>query len=277
MRFNSVAMGLIALAVGAGVGTAQDTTRAPRARSERRITVSKGEVVQAAKVDTVVSTVYRTDTVYVTRFDTVRVPKVLVRVDTVVKQAPPPVELPLVKGPLYLGFYGGMTTPIRNFDRLYTNGFHLGGLIGFEGNNTFLGARLMGDVNQLNREQGIAASAVGTKTPLLVNFAAELKLTPLSYTTWRPYAIAGGNLYNYRGIATVSKSGSGVTGIDGRGGWYEPAQSGKWTTKAGFNFGAGTDFVLAKQEMFLEARVTALQAHGGRTWFVPVSFGLRYF
>ena len=275
MRIHNVAAGLLALVAFASVGSAQDTTRARQPRSERRIMVSKGEVVQAGKVDTVVNTVYRTDTVYVTRHDTVRVPKVIVRVDTFV----PPVATPLpeVKGPFYLGFYGGMTAPITNFDRLYTNGIHLGGLVGFEGNSTLLGARLMGDINQLNREQGVATSAVGTKTPLLVNIGGELKLMPMAYTSWRPYAIAGGNLYTYRGIATVSKSGSGVTGIDGRGGWYEPAKSAKWTTKAGFNFGAGTDFILGKQEMFLEARVSALQANGAQTWFVPVSFGLRYF
>ncbi len=277
MRVSSAAAGLFALAAAASVAVAQDSARVSRPRSERHIMVSKGEVVQAAKVDTVISTVYRTDTVYVTRHDTVRVPKLFVRVDTVVKNEPVAIGLPEVKGPFYLGFYGGMTSPITNFDRLYTNGFHLGGLIGFEGASTLLGARLMADVNQLNREQGVAPSVVGTRTPLLINFGAELKLTPMAYTTWRPYAIAGGNLYTYRGIATVSESGSGVTGVDGHRGWYEPASAAKWATHAGFNFGAGTDFVLGKQEMFLEARVSALQSHGARTWFVPVSFGLRYF
>jgi hypothetical protein len=29
--------------------------------------------------------------------------------------------------------------------------------------------------------------------------------------------------------------------------------------------------------MFLEARALAIQAHGARTWFVPISYGLRFF
>jgi hypothetical protein len=90
----------------------QDTSRL-RTSSERRITTSKGEVV---------TPVTRVDTVYVTRYDTVRVDNTIVRVDTVTVTPPTPVVMPDVDGPMFWGLYGGSSWPWGNIDRVYTNG-----------------------------------------------------------------------------------------------------------------------------------------------------------
>ena len=74
-NITTCALGLAAaLTLGASVSAAQstDTTRLRRP-SEQRINISKGEVAPVVRIDTV----------YVTRYDTVRVDNTIVRVDTV--------------------------------------------------------------------------------------------------------------------------------------------------------------------------------------------------
>src|SRR5688500_4167109 len=111
-NITSCALGLAAaLTLGSLSAQAQDTSKV-RTRSDTRISVSKGEV--AAKIDTV----------YITRYDTVRVNNTIVRVDTVTVATPQPVMPVKVNGPMYWGVYAGPTMPWGNVDRLYTNGFH---------------------------------------------------------------------------------------------------------------------------------------------------------
>jgi hypothetical protein len=50
-----------------------------------------------------------------------------------------------------------------------------------------------------------------------------------------------------------------------------------WQNKFGFHAGGGADFMIGSQTLFLEARAVAIQANGARTWFVPVSLGVRFF
>ncbi len=259
----------------------QDTTKLRRTTSETRINVSKGEVVPA-----------RVDTVYVTRYDTVRVDNTIVRVDTVTVAAPAPVIIPKVKGPMFWGVYGGTTWPWGNVDRLYTNGFHFGGVLGWESQSAPIGLRLDGAMSQLNREQGRVANLVGTGTPLMLHLAGDLKVKPLSFGGWDLYGIGGVNYNRYKRLATVASSGTTVDGsgvqqnsssavcgatLDGKGGCYVPANDASWSNKFGFNFGTGLDFHIGSQDMFLEARYMALAANGARTWVLPISLGVRYF
>ncbi|HEU4996655.1 MAG TPA: hypothetical protein VFT29_17685, partial [Gemmatimonadaceae bacterium] len=129
MRSSVLVTCVLGLALGASDARSQDTARS-RPRAEQRIKVSKGEVTLAGapRTDTVFLT--RTDTVFLTRRDTVRVPRMVVRVDTVVRTPPPPPTVP--RGALYFGLYGGPTAPSGNVDRLYGNGAHIGGALGWE-------------------------------------------------------------------------------------------------------------------------------------------------
>jgi len=249
----------------------QDTTKL-RKPSSQRIPISKeapGEVVTV-----------RVDTVYVTRHDTVTT--TILRIDTVSVTAPVAYVAPKIKGPFYWAIFGGATEPWGNIDRLYTNGFHGGGAIGLESQDSPFGFRLSGAMNQINREQGRLTSLVGTGTPLLLNLSADLKAKALMFKGWSFYGVAGLSANRYKRIATVAKdasTGGAVCGaqLDGKGGCYVPADDNSWNNKFGFNFGLGTDFHIGSQDMFLEARYSALMANGGRTYFLPISIGVRYF
>jgi hypothetical protein len=273
MRVRNITTCALGLAAALTVVTsplaAQDTTRL-RTTSQTRINVSKGDVVQT-----------RVDTVYVTRYDTVRVDNTIVRVDTVTVATPAPIIPAKLIGPFYWALFAGTTWPYGNVDRLYTNGFHGGGAIGWEPRESFLGFRLEAALSQVGREQGRIASLVGTGTPLMWHLGADLKAKFLNMGGWTFYGVGGGNYNRYKRIATVASSGDSeaICGaqLDGQGGCYVPAEDTRWSDKFGFNFGLGTDFHIGSQDMFLEARMVALQGNGARTWFLPVSLGVRYF
>ena len=251
---------------------AQEPSRATRPASERRIMVSKGDVALPPRVDTVYVTRY--DTVYATKVETVRVPVRVVHVDTVLV----PVSLipsPVQRSPIYAGFYTGATLPSGNIDRLYTNGFHLGAVVGWDGDNQLFGMRMNGDFAQINREQGRPVSVVGTTTPLMLSLGLDGKVMPFRSRSFQLYGIGGGTLGTSKGIAMVAEAGQGVP--DGMGGFNRAVTNANWRTTYGFNFGGGVDFLFAGQELFFETRAVALHANGARTWFVPVSLGLRYF
>ena len=185
----------------------QDTTRL-RTTSETRIMTSKGEVV---------TTPPRVDTVYVTRYDTVRVDNTIVRVDTVTVTPPAPVIVPRMTGPMYWGLYGGSSWPWGNVDRVYTNGFHFGGVLGWEPQHGFLGARLDGAMSQWGREDelrdaGFGADQIGSGTALLLHLAGDLKVKPLNFGGWALYGIGGLNYNRYKRVALVSDNDGGGGG-----------------------------------------------------------------
>ena len=268
-NITTCALGLAAaLLFASEVSAQQDTTRL-RTRSDTRISVSKGEVAPA-----------RVDTVYITRYDTIRVNNTIVRVDTVTVATPQPVMPVKVTGPMYWGVYAGSTQPWGNVDRLYTNGFHGGGVLGWEPQHGFLGLRLDGGFSQINREQGRLTALVGTGTPLMLHLAGDLKVKPLNFGGWALYGIGGLNYNRYKRIATVASASNAThcgAQFDGQGGCYIAAEDTRWSDKFGFNFGAGVDFHIGSQDMFLETRWMAMQTDGARTWTMPISLGVRYF
>jgi hypothetical protein len=271
MRVRSIttcALGLAAaLSFATTLAAQQDTTKLRRTTSETRINVSKGEVAP------------RTDTVYVTRYDTIRVANTIVRVDTVTVMTPVIPTIAKIQGPMYWGVYAGTTWPYGNIDRLYTNGFHGGGVLGWESQNSPVGFRLDGAMSQIGRE-GAKNVNVGSSTPLSLHLAADLKAKALMFKGWSFYGVAGLNYNRYKGIALATKGSTvgtnGCNFVDGRGGCYENAST-SWSDKFGFNFGLGTDFHIGNQDMFLETRLMAIAANGARSWTLPVSLGVRYF
>ena len=265
-NITTCALGLAAaLTLGASdLAAQQDTTRL-RTTSETRINVSKGEVIPA-----------RVDTVYITRIDTIRVDNTIVRVDTVTVMPPAPVIIPEVDGPMYWGVYGGTTWPWGNIDRVYTNGFHAGGVLGWESQRSLIGLRLDGSMSQINREQGFSTINAGSGTPLLLQFAGDLKVKPLNFGGWALYGIGGLNYFRYKRIALASEAGNECD-FEVRDACYTNANNESWSDKFGFNFGGGLDFHIGSQDMFLEARWMTVQANDARTWMVPISLGVRYF
>jgi len=273
MRVRSITTCALALAAAlqfvASPAAAQDTTRL-RKPSDQRINISKGEV-----------TTTRTDTVYVTRYDTVRVNNTIVRVDTVTVTPPAPMIVAKVKGPMYWGLFGGSSRPWGNVDRVYTNGFHAGGLVGWESQQSPFGLRLDGAVTQIGREEsltsvGFTANQIGSGTPLMMHLAADAKVAPILFKGWKPYLVGGFNLDRYRGIALAAKTGAGACDFTIRGSCYSNAST-SWNTGWGFNFGLGTDFHIGSQDMFLEYRYVATRKNEANSYINPISIGVRYF
>jgi hypothetical protein len=267
-NMTTCALGLAAaLTLSSSVSAqSQDTTRLRRP-SEQRITVSKGEVATPPRVDTV----------YVTRYDTVRVNNTIVRVDTVTVTPPAPIVVPKIKGPMFWGIFAGTTWPYGNIDRIYTNGFHGGGVLGWESQSSMIGLRLDGAMSQIGRETmpGFSQVNIGSGTPLMLHLAADLKLKALNFGGWAFYGIGGVNYNRYKRIALASTAGNQCD-FTVRGACFENANT-SWSDKFGFNFGLGTDFHIGSQDMFLEARYIATPSNGARSWTLPVSLGVRYF
>ena len=274
MRVRSITTCALGLAAALTVvasplaAQSQDTTRLRRP-SERRIPISKespGEVVTV-----------RVDTIYVTRHDTVT--NTILRIDTVTVTPPAPLVVPTIKGPFYWAIFGGTTWPWGNIDRVYTNGWNVGGAIGLESQDSPFGFRLDGAVAQLGKEQGNWNPVYqGSGTSLMTHLAADLKAKALMFRGWSFYGVAGLNLNSYKRIALASKG----TTIGGdcnflvRGECYSNANT-SWKTKFGFNGGVGVDFHIGSQDMFLEGRYVAVQANGARSFYIPMSIGVRYF
>ena len=273
-NITTCALGLAAaLTLGASPLDAQqqDTTRL-RTTSQTRINVSKGDVAVTPP---------RVDTVYVTRYDTIRVDNTIVRVDTVTVQAPMPVVVPRMTGPMYWGLFGGSSMPWGNTDRVYTNGFHFGGLLGWEPQHGFFGVRLDGAMSQFGREDelrvvGIGDEEMGSGTALLLHLAGDLKVKPLNFGGWALYGIGGLNYNRYKRIALASERDENCD-FEVRDACYTNANNESWSDKFAFNFGAGLDFHIGSQDMFLEARYMAIPQNGARSWVLPISLGVRYF
>ena len=268
MSNHSITASVVALLAATTLGAQAPT----RSKPDQRITISKGEVA-LPKVDTLYITRY--DTVMVTRSDTVRVPFTVVRIDTVIQKELVMPE-PAVLGPVYLAFYTGTTIPSGRIDRLYTTGFHGGGIIGWDDDYFPFGARLSATYTQLSRENGALRAAVGTTTPMMASFGLDLKIAAPGTKVFRLYGIGGASFNMYKGLATVA-DGRGMANVDGRGGWYEPVDGSRWSNKFGYSAGGGADFTFGEQPLFFEARASALRANGAHTWFIPVSLGVRFF
>jgi hypothetical protein len=272
-NITTCALGLAAALLLTSSLAAQDTTRLRRP-SDQRININKGEVALPPRVDTV----------YVTRYDTIRVDNTIVRVDTVtttVTREVPFTPARLV-GPMFWGVYAGSTFPEGSIDKVYTNGYHFGGVLGWDPARSFVGFRLDGGVSQLGKEQGsLTETQQGNGTSLIMHLAADAKVKVLNFGGWALYGIAGGNYNRYKRIALAGDNdlAAGTAGCDYKveESCFANANNTSWSDKFGWNAGGGLDFRIGSQEMFIETRAMFIRGNGDQTLTVPISLGLRYF
>src|SRR5215472_15417879 len=128
------------LSLGTSLAVAQDTTRA---RSQRRIPVSKEAPGEVVRVDTLM--IYRTDTLTQLRVDTVR--RTVTRVDTVTKY-PPPMR---IAGGWYFGLAGGVSEPAGSLFTPNSAGPSGQAQLGYQPAYAWWGGRL--DVNYVHPGQ----------------------------------------------------------------------------------------------------------------------------
>lgn len=271
-NITTCALGLAAaLTLGSSVLAAQstDTTRLRRP-SEQRINISKGEVAPVVRIDTV----------YVTRYDTVRVDNTIVRVDTVTVTQTVPVYA--TRGPaLYFGLLGGLDKPIDNIDNVYETGWHVGGLVGYEPRGRFLGYRLGLNFTRMDPEDAFTVAQVGD-SPKLITLNGDVKWNFFGGQRFGLYGITGLAYHRYKDMATVSDIDAAgddpcdFPNVNDDDSCFVSAKD-DWRNKFGWNLGGGVDFMFGRTSLFLEATAQALQANDERTWRVPVSLGIRFF
>lgn len=274
---RSLTFAIAVAVIAAPLAAQRDTARTRRTASSTRINVSKGEVE------------LRVDTVRLTRYDTVRVDNTIVRVDTVLVAAPPPPVIATPEGTWYWALFAGATAPVGSIDRLYTNGFHGGGSVGWDPRSSWVGFRLLAALTQLGREAGRPPILVGSGTPLMWQGAGDLKLKA-NFGGVSLYGIGGLGFNSYNRIATVADSDEQLTvnplepddftacETDVDDGELEcfALATDDWKTDFSWNFGVGTDFHIGRQDMFLETRWNLITANGAQTWYVPISLGVRF-
>jgi hypothetical protein len=196
---------------------------------------------------------------------------------------PAPVVIPKVNGPFYWGMYLGSYWPEAALDRVYTNGWGGGLVLGWEARHRPLGIRFDASGNQLGKEQfGFTGAQQGSSTSMVFQAGADLKLNLLMTHGWNFYGIGGINGYRYKRVALSSNSsaatlGSGNCDFTAGDDCFVNANNSEFQSAWGYNVGGGTDFHIGSQDMFLEVRGLALQKYGHPSWTVPISLGVRFF
>jgi len=264
------------LALGASLATAQDTSKV-KAKSQRRIPISKEAPGEVSRVDTV--TVYRTDTLRVTsapmmRVDTVQLTNTVTRVDTV--QLPPrPMNVWLPNG-MYFGIAAGPNSPAG---AIYTpNSTGYGGQLqlGWQGARQILGVR--GDVmySQLGEDSQFASLQGDAH---IWNFSADAKLQlPFANEIFGRahrfalYAIGGYTYTRFRDLPLRITAQPGQTDPVFAPGIADYQDNGGW------NAGGGASLMWNRTEIFVESRVLAFTpTNAPMVRQIPIVLGLNWY
>jgi hypothetical protein len=274
-----LAAGAALIALDASASLAQDTTHA-RPRSTKRISVKKesGEVAPMPRVDTV--TIFRTDTLSLTRIDTVTQTNTVVRTDTLVQTITRPIP---ASGNWYGGLAGGVTVPAGGLQNLNETGGTGQLQFGYQPVHSVLGGRIDASYSRFRRPFGFSNDNLVLATPLLGftnvfnrspdvwNFNASLKVqipgieTLFGHAvTFQPYLIGGGGFATYDHLPLEFTDGSFLIVRDGivqttngviiNGVTVDNFDSG-WHTSWNWNAGGGLAWRFGHQELFVESRV----------------------
>jgi hypothetical protein len=303
-----LAAGAALIALDASASLAQDTTHA-RPRSTKRISVKKegGEVAPMPKVDTV--TVFRTDTLSVTRVDTVTQTNTVVRTDTLVQTITRPI--PAI-GNFYGGLAGGVAVPAGGLRDIN----EIGGMgqlqVGWQPVHSVLGVRLDAMYSRFRTPAQFGTFAIVNplttslvnfedRNPNLWNFNLSLKVAVPGIEsafghamTFQPYLLGGGGFVTYdhlnqrtnHGFLIVNNTGVIQTedGIILTNVTADNFDSG-WHTDWGWNAGGGLAWRIGNKELFVESRVMGFTRRNdifpNISWSsarqVPIAFGLNFY
>lgn len=243
-------------------------TAAAQARADQRVPVKSkdagGEVV-APRVDTVTTTVYRTDTVRVYRTDTLRVPGPTVTTTNTVNHYDT-LRVEMTPGWLkrpsgwYFGLGGGPTFSQGSISEAQNAGRAFQAQFGIDPTGSPLGLRFdanFAQPNQARPYEGMVAHAS------VANLSANLKLRAPRFSERVPlslYAIGGGNFIMYKDL--LIQLDSPTPGTFGNN--VAPSDN-AWHDKWGYNLGAGFGYGLGKTELFVETRMISFKALNANT------------
>jgi hypothetical protein len=155
---------------------------------------------------------------------------------------------------------GGIGIPLDTFDEEAKLGWHGLAGISFVPEGWPVGIQVDGSYQQFNLDDAAFPGFSGLKNRLIMgtgNIVFKFKTSEES--TFRPYLIGGGGVYN-----------SKVTGSDDPGDVLPGGE-----TKFGINAGAGFDFKAGGAGLFIEGRFHNVFTDGANLKFIPVTVGIR--
>jgi hypothetical protein len=155
---------------------------------------------------------------------------------------------------------GGVGVPLGTFDDNANIGWHGLAAISFVPNGWPVGIQIDGSYQQFSLDDDVVVGFSGLKNRLLLGTGnIVFKFKSSEESTFRPYLIGGGGVYN-----------SKITGSDDP---NDVIPGG--TTDFGVNVGAGFDFKAGSAGLFVEGRFHDIMQDGEDTKFVPITVGIR--
>ena len=153
---------------------------------------------------------------------------------------------------------GGLGIPLGDFDDAAKMGWMGLGAVSFVPNGSPVGIQIDAQFQQYKFDGG-----GDLKDRFLIGTGnAVFKFKTSEESTFRPYLIGGGGVYNIK-----------TTGTDDVGGVIDTDNS---TTKFGLNAGAGFDFKAGSAGLFVEGRFHNVFTPGSDVKFIPITVGIRF-
>jgi len=155
---------------------------------------------------------------------------------------------------------GGVGVPLGDFDNTAKMGWHGLAAVSFVPTGWPVGIQIDGSYQQFNLDDAATPGFSGLKNRFLMgtgNLVFKFKTSEES--TFRPYIIGGGGVYN-----------SKITGSDDPNDILPGGE-----TKFGLNAGAGFDIKTSGIGLFLEGRFHDVFTSGTDTQFIPITLGIR--
>jgi hypothetical protein len=155
---------------------------------------------------------------------------------------------------------GGIGIPLGSFDDAAKMGWHGLAAVSFVPNGWPVGIQVDGSYQQFSLDDNAFPGTSGLKNRFLIgtgNLVFKFKTSEES--TFRPYLIGGGGVYNTK-----------ITGSDDPGVILDNGQ-----TKFGINAGAGFDFKAGAVGLFAEGRFHDVFTSGENLKFIPITVGIR--
>jgi hypothetical protein len=155
---------------------------------------------------------------------------------------------------------GGVGVPLGTFDDEAKLGWHGLAAVSFVPSGWPVGIQIDGQYQQFSLDDAAFPGFSGLKNRFIMgtgNIVFKFKTSEES--TFRPYLIGGGGVYN-----------SKVTGSDDPGDVLPGGE-----TKFGINAGAGFDFKAGAIGLFVEGRFHDVFTSGENLKFIPITLGIR--
>jgi hypothetical protein len=153
---------------------------------------------------------------------------------------------------------GGVGIPLGDFDDAVKTGWMGLAGVSFVPTGSPVGFQIDGQYQQYKFD-----GSESLKDRLIMGTGnVVFKFKTSEESTFRPYLIGGGGVYNIK-----------ATGTDDLGGLIDTDNS---TTKFGLNAGAGFDFKAGSVGLFVEGRFHDVFTEGSDVQFVPITAGIRF-